>query len=158
IMILGGSGLVGHAVARRLLAAGPSRIVLVALYARETEEAAAALAPFAQGTAIVAEHGDVYVPASLAKGDRAERLADPAARRLLVDAAFGDLAEEVLQRSYLVQLLERYRPAAVVDCINTATAFAYQDVYTSTKAPLAAADKAPVGADAIAQHALTMPI
>src|SRR5438046_9778500 len=30
-MILGGSGLVGHAVARRLLAAAPRRIVLVAL-------------------------------------------------------------------------------------------------------------------------------
>ena len=157
IMILGGSGLVGHAVARRLLDAGPTRIVLVALYARETEETAAALGPYAQGTAIVAEHGNVYLPASLARGDR-ERLAEPAAQRLIVEDVFGDLTEEVLQRSLLVQLLERYRPAAVVDCINTATAFAYQDVYTSTRALLAAAEKGPVGADAIARHALTMPI
>src|SRR2546427_1627717 len=37
-MILGGSGLVGHAVARRLLAAAPRRIVLVALFEERSEE------------------------------------------------------------------------------------------------------------------------
>ena len=158
IMILGGSGLVGHAVARRLLDARPERIVLVALYARETEETAAALAPYAQGTALAVEHGDVYLPAVLAQGDRAEQLANPANRRLLVDTIFGDLTEEVLRRSYLVQLLERYRPAAVVDCVNTATAFAYQDVYSSTRALLAAAAAGPVDAAAIERHALTLPL
>jgi FlaA1/EpsC-like NDP-sugar epimerase len=35
VMILGGSGLVGHAVARRLLAAAPRRLVLVALFEDE---------------------------------------------------------------------------------------------------------------------------
>ena len=45
IMILGGSGLVGHAVARRLLERRPKSIVVVALTERETAVAAAALAP-----------------------------------------------------------------------------------------------------------------
>jgi len=70
IMILGGSGLVGHAVARSLLACGPRRLVLVALTKRETAESATALAPHAGETAIVAEPGNVYLPASLAQADR----------------------------------------------------------------------------------------
>ena len=157
-MILGGSGLVGHAVARRMLAFQPKRIVLVALYARETEEAAAALTPRAGATEITAEHGNVYLPAELARGDGARLMQDPAAVRTMVSDSFGDLTEDVLSRSLLVQLLVKHQPEAVVDCINTATAFAYQDVYSSTRQllELAAAGKADQAA--IERHALTMPM
>ena len=136
IMILGGSGLVGHAVARRLLDVHPGEIVLVALYARETDETAAALQ----------------------RGDRAKLMEDPANIRQLADDTFGDLTDDVLSRSLLVRLLEKYRPDAVVDCINTATAFAYQDVYGSTRRLLELAAAGKADATAIAQHALTMPI
>ena len=54
VMILGGSGLVGHAVARRLLAFRPKQIVLVALYRHETEATAKALAPHADGRPVTA--------------------------------------------------------------------------------------------------------
>jgi NAD(P)-dependent dehydrogenase (short-subunit alcohol dehydrogenase family) len=156
IMILGGSGLVGHAVARRLLDLKPRQIVLVALYARETEETAKALAPYAGDTVLAVEHGNVYAPASLAKGDRDRHSEDPASLALLVDDIFGDLTDEVLNRSFLVQLLAAHRPDAVVDCINTATAFAYRDVYTSTRALLAQAAAGPVDTAAIQRHVLTL--
>ena len=158
IMILGGSGLVGHAVARRLLAFRPRQIVLVALYQHETEATAKALAPYADGTTLTVEHGDIYLPASLARGDRGAAMADPVSRRLLVDDVYGDLTDEVLGRSFLVQLLQRYKPAAVVDAINTATAFAYQDVYTSTRQLLQHAAAGEADLAAIERHALTMPI
>ncbi len=158
IMILGGSGLVGHAVARRLLDFHPREIVLVALFARETEEAAAALAPFAGTTRIAVEHGNVYMPATLARGDRVKLMEDPRNIRMLVEDTFGDLTDDVLARSLLVQLLEKHRPAAVVDCINTATAFAYQDVYSSTRALLKLAGEGKADQAAIDRHALTMPI
>ena len=122
IMILGGSGLVGHAVARRMLERRPKAIVVVALTERETSQAAAALAPHAGSTSIVTEFGNVYLPASLARADRAALTESADNRRLLIDDLYGDLTEEVIGRSQLVQLLVRYRPAAVVDCINTATA------------------------------------
>ena len=67
IMILGGSGLVGHAVARRMLERRPKAIVIVALTERETAQASAALAPHAGATAIVTEYGNVYLPATLAR-------------------------------------------------------------------------------------------
>ena len=158
IMILGGSGLVGHAVARRLLDFRPKAIVLVALYERETQETAAALRPFAGDTAIATEFGNVYVPAPLAKRDRASLLEDDASRHLLVDDLFGDLTPEVIARSYLVQVIDRHRPTAIVDCINTATAFAYQDVYRSSRDLLALAGQGKATAADIERHVLTMPI
>jgi len=158
IMILGGSGLVGHAVARRLLERRPRAIVIVALTERETSQAARALAPYAGTTGIRTEHGNVYLPASLAQADRATLTESAENRRLLIDDVYGDLSEEVIGRSHLVQLLTRYKPAAVVDCINTATAFAYQDVYRSARSLHALATRGAVDLAAIEKHLLTEPM
>ncbi len=78
-MILGGSGLVGHAVARRLLDFHPRHIALVALSERETQETAAALAPLAGDTVIAVEAGDIYTSASLTGQERG-RFGSTAAR------------------------------------------------------------------------------
>src|SRR3954469_17073535 len=107
VMILGGSGLVGHAVARRLLDMRPSEIVLVALFARETEETAAALKPFAGDAKLSVEHGNVYMSEELARGDRAKLMEDPANIHRMAEDTFGDLTDDVLSRSLLVQLLEK---------------------------------------------------
>ena len=61
-------------------------------------------------------------------------LADPEARALLLDDLLGELTDEVVRRSTLGVLLERHRPELVVDCINTATAFAYQNMFASSLA------------------------
>jgi NAD(P)-dependent dehydrogenase (short-subunit alcohol dehydrogenase family) len=158
VMILGGSGLVGHAVARRLLERRPRSIVVIALTERETDEAAAALAPFAGATTIATEHGNVYLPATLARVDREALVENAEHRRLLLDDVYGDLTDEVIGRSFLVQLLERYRPGAVVDCINTATAFAYQDVYRSARALHALAMQGSADLAAVEKHLLTEPM
>jgi NAD(P)-dependent dehydrogenase (short-subunit alcohol dehydrogenase family) len=158
IMILGGSGLVGHAVARRLLGCRPARIVLVALSERETEETRAALTREAGPTQILTEYGNVYLPAALARDDRAALLEDPTRRRQLVDVIFGDLSDEVFASSFLVQIMERYRPDAVVDCINTATAFAYQDVYGSARQLRDAAVKGAADLAAVERHLLSLPL
>ncbi|MBI4408246.1 MAG: short-chain dehydrogenase [Gemmatimonadetes bacterium] len=158
IMILGGSGLVGRAVARRLLTCRPARIVLVARSERETEETAVQLRPAAGPTAIVTEFGNVYLPGALARLDRATLIGDPVHRGLLVEEVFGDLTDERLAGSFLVQLLERHRPDAVVDCINTATAFAYQDVLGSARELRAAAARGEADLAAVERHLLTQPI
>jgi hypothetical protein len=158
VLILGGSGLVGHAVARRLLERRPRQIVLVALTERETREAADALMPWAGDATIATEHGNVYLPAALAREDRQTLLDDPARRRVLIDDIFGDLTETVLERSFLVQLFSRYRPDAVVDCVNTATAFAYMDVYGASRDLLARAGRGEADLAAIEKLVLTMPI
>jgi hypothetical protein len=50
---------------------------------------------------------------------------------MLLDDLLGELTEEVGKRSALGALLMRRRPAIIVDCVNTATAFAYQNIFDS---------------------------
>lgn len=155
-MILGGSGLVGQAVARRLLEAGPRRLVLVALFEAEVRRTADALAPWRGETEIAVEWGNVFLPAAVARLDRSEILADAGHRALVIQDLFGDLTDEVLERSLLVQLLRRHQPDAVVDSINTATAFAYQDVFHSARDLLARAAQGTVDRVVVEQHILTL--
>jgi nucleoside-diphosphate-sugar epimerase len=159
VMILGGSGLVGHAVARRLLAAAPRRVVLVALFEDEVNAAARGLEPYRGRAIIEVEWGDVFLPASLARLERGARVADAEHRRAALNDLLGELTDDVLQRSYLYQLLMKYRPDAVVDSINTATAFAYQDALQSARDLLALAARGRVDQAAIERHVLllTMP-
>jgi nucleoside-diphosphate-sugar epimerase len=158
-LILGGSGLVGHAVARRLLGAAPRRIVLVALFEDEVKATARALDPYCGRVAIEVEWGDVFLPASLARRGRSAVVADAEQRRLLLDDLLGELTDEVVHRSFLYQLLIKHRPDAVVDSINTATAFAYQDALQSARELLALAARGQADQAAIERHVLllTMP-
>src|SRR5439155_290300 len=75
VMILGGSGLVGHAVAR-LLGAAPRRVVLVALFEDEVRATARALEPYQGRTTIEVEWGNVFLPASLAQLERGSVMAN----------------------------------------------------------------------------------
>src|SRR5207249_3939746 len=136
VMILGGSGLVGHAVARRLLGAAPRRVVLVALFEEEVRATARALEPHRGRATIEVEWGNVFLPASLARLERGSVMANPEHRRLMLQDLLSDLTDDVCHRSYLYQLLLKYEPDAVVDSINTATAFAYQDALGSAPALL----------------------
>ncbi|MGH7539647.1 MAG: short-chain dehydrogenase [Gemmatimonadota bacterium] len=133
VLMLGGSGLVGHAVVRRLLPQGPGRIVIGALREEEAREAVETLREEAGGaeTAWVAEWGDVFVRESNRARGRAELLADPVARAELLDDIFGPL-EDAIARSTLVGQLERHRPHLVIDCFNTATGIAYQNLFESS--------------------------
>ncbi len=155
VLILG-SGLVGRAVARQLLALGPSRIVLVALSESEVREAADYLEAERGDTIVETAWGNVFLPAQIAQRSRPEVLADEQLRDLVIGDLFGDLTDEVLERSFLFQLLQRSRPEAVVDCINTATAFAYQDVFHSARDLLEAVRGGEVHREQIERHTLTL--
>ena len=157
-VILGGSGLVGLAVARRLLAARPKRLVLVARGEQEVREAAQALEAVRGDAAIEMVWGDVFLPAPVARLERHALLADPAHRALLLDDLLGDLTEQVLERSLLYQILTTYRPDIVVDSINTATAFAYLDVFQSARELLAAGRAGGADPAAVERHLLNLPM
>ena len=74
----------------------------------------------------------------------------------MIEDMLGDLTDDVLQRSLVFQILDRYRPDAVVDSINTATAFAYQDQFQSARDLLDAAHAGSVTAAHVEQHLLTL--
>ncbi|CAN5866283.1 hypothetical protein BH23GEM9_BH23GEM9_10610 [soil metagenome] len=132
VLILGGSGLVGMAVARELMSHAPAGLVISGLTRAEAEHAVAELLadPLRlPDTSIEATWGDLFLPDSLSERSRADVLADADARALLLDDLYGELTDTVINRSAFGALLMRVRPAIVVDCINTATAFAYQNVF-----------------------------
>jgi hypothetical protein len=156
VMLLGGSGLVGHAVARRVLGEAPRRLVLVSLFEEEVRAAAQALTPHRGRAEIAVEWGNVFLPAAVARRERGEILADAAQRALVIQDQFGDLTDEVLERNLLYQLLLKYRPDAVVDSINTATAFAYQDIFQSARDLLSASAGGTLDRAQVEQHILTL--
>ena len=77
ILILGGSGLIGIAIARKLLPLTPARIVIAALRRDEAEEGVRTLQTegFGDDSELVAEWGDVFLRASRRDESRRELLA-----------------------------------------------------------------------------------
>ncbi len=133
ILILGGAGLVGEAVARVLVARGPRRVVIAALTKEEAEEAVGELREEFQGCDVDIDPfwGDLFVPAALKDRSRREVLEDTDARDLLVNDLYGELTDDVFSRSAFGRLLLDVRPDIVIDSINTAGALAYQNFFNS---------------------------
>ena len=156
VVILGGSGLVGMAIARELLAMKPALLVISALTQREAEEGADELRRSAPGTEIVAEWGNLFAPLAFKDAGRGQMLDDPAARGALLDDLFGPLGDEALHRSALGDLVLRHRPEVMVDCVNTATGFAYQNVFKSAQALRDAAAAGPVDLETVEKHLTTL--
>lgn len=156
ILILGGSGLVGMAVARELLVYEPAAITLSALRREEADDAVTELRAGAGAVRVDAEWGDLFLPEALKERMRGDVLTDEDARGLLLDDLFGELSEEVVQRSTLGALLLRRRPDVIVDCVNTATAFAYQNVFRSADSLRAAVRDGSIDVEAVERHLATL--
>ncbi|HEY7894597.1 MAG TPA: hypothetical protein VIC24_06830 [Gemmatimonadaceae bacterium] len=158
VLLLGGSGLVGMAVARRLLAFGPTRLIISGLTQDEAESGVTELRAHAGGCAIDAAWGNIFAPADLAARSRDEILGDPTARRRLVEDYVAPYGQSPLDENLLFTWLVTYRPDLVVDCVNTATALAYQDGHASALSLLKAADAGAVTREGVERHLLTLPL
>ena len=156
VLILGGAGLVGRAVTRGILPHRPRRIVLSSLRQREAEDAVADLAPVAGNTELEAAWGDLFVPDTMRDETRSDVLGDANRRQALVDDVYGELTDDVFRRSSLGALLTRVQPDAVVDCINTAGALAYQNAFQSASELRSAARAGTVDLEAVERHLATM--
>ena len=159
VLILGGSGLVGMAVARELLPFDPAGLVLCGLTREEGEAAAAAVRAEPDcpaGMRVEAAWGDLFLPEAVKDRPRAGVLADPEARGLMLDDLFGELTEEVVRRSALGSLLAHHRPHIIVDCVNTATAFAYLNIFDSAARLREQASRGEATLEQVEQHLATL--
>src|SRR3990172_5401006 len=133
VLILGGYGLVGQAVARRLIKEQPRRIVLLSLRREEAEDAVAALGPERGQVELTAAWGDVFAFADVKDRPRREVFEDPAQRYRHIESLIDPLSEQAAGAYYLYQLVTRERPDVIVDSVNTATGIAYQDIYKTSR-------------------------
>ena len=138
VLILGGYGLVGQAVARRLLPEAPRRMILLSLRREEAEEAVSALTSERGQVRLEPAWGDVFTLADLKDRPRREVYGSPELRGRLIESLLDTLTDEVAGEYFLHRLVTGERPDIIIDCVNTATGIAYQDIYkTSRQAYLA---------------------
>ena len=137
ILLLGGAGEVGMAIARKLLEdrEHPQKLIIASLKQEEAEEAVRELQEEFQGVEVefATEYGNIFVREEFK--DRAwwELQADPACQEALMDDILNELTPEILENSTVYRMILRHKPHLIVDTINTATALAYQDVYTTAR-------------------------
>ncbi|MFT4621781.1 MAG: hypothetical protein ACI8PZ_000433 [Myxococcota bacterium] len=129
-LILGGAGLVGLQVCRRICRdLSPTRIVVASLLEGEARAAVARLEQEFDSVEFVPEWGNLFVPTDLANASRNAAMADRATRLRLLETVFGPF-EDAYAENHLVRLIAEHTPQVVVDCVNTATGLSYQDVFT----------------------------
>jgi NAD(P)-dependent dehydrogenase (short-subunit alcohol dehydrogenase family) len=133
VLILGGYGLVGQAVARRLLRESPRRLTLLSLKREEAEEAVRALETERGAVEVAPAWGDLFTLADFKDMPRAQVFGDPARRTRLIESLIEPLSEAAASQYFLHRLVTESRPDLIVDAVNTATGIAYQDVYKTSR-------------------------
>ncbi len=134
ILVLGGWGLVGSAICRKLMEHKPASLIVSSLKQSEAEDAVESLRkefPDASPEMFVPKWGNIFVRQEWKDAFFGDILADPDKRKGVLSDVYDELSEEILKNSALYKLIVDTKPDVVVECINTATAIAYQDVYTS---------------------------
>jgi hypothetical protein len=129
ILVLGGWGLVGSALCRKLFEYKPKSLILLSLTKEQAESACNELAGEAGDVKLKPIWGNIFVRTEFKDLTRSEIL-DNQERRII-------LAEDVLEQStdfdhfFLHKLIVEHRPQIIIDCVNSATGLAYQDIYSS---------------------------
>ncbi len=136
VLVLGGWGLVGSAICRKLMEENPKQIILTSLKESEAKEACETMRreyPKVGKKFFVPWWGNIFVRNEFKDLSREEILNDQNKRTKFLDDVIEELTPEVLERSSLFQLITKYKPDIVIDCINSATAIAYQDIFQSSR-------------------------
>jgi len=155
-MVLGGSGLVGYQVARRLaLGTDLESLIIVARWRGETDQAVADLNAEFPRLNVRGYHGDIFLPGEPVPagtdGPRPGGSSTPEFRRRLFDDVYTDF-ESAYRDAMLVRLLLSERPDVIVDCVNTATGISYQDVFTTCLAVRADLDNVQVSTESLREN------
>lgn len=134
VLVLGGFGLVGRAVARKLVSEEPKKIIITSLSYDEAESTVRKLEkdfPDVGKNYFIPWGGDIFVRNEFKELNRAELLMKHESRNILLNDLMEELNDEILKSSTIYKLLNEFQPEIIIDCINTATAIAYQDIYTA---------------------------
>ncbi|MEB2328853.1 MAG: short-chain dehydrogenase [Ignavibacteriaceae bacterium] len=133
VLVLGGWGLVGSAITRKVVNENPKQIILTSLKKQEAEEICAEFTKKfkTRKNFFVPWWGNIFVRYEYKDLSRDTCLNDDVMRFNLISDFVHDLDDKILKGSSIYQLFKKFKPDIVFDCINTATAIAYQNIYSS---------------------------
>ena len=132
VLVIGGWGLVGSAICRRFMTERPKRMIVTSLTRAEAMEAVAGLShdyPEAGKNFFIPWWGNIFVREELKDMPREAVLSSRKYRTMIIEDIVEELSGPVLKRSSLYRLIQKYKPDVVVDCVNSATGIAYQDIF-----------------------------
>ncbi len=131
ILVLGGWGLVGMALCRKLIAKGPKSITISSLTQEQAESACQELSSVAGSVRLYPAWGDIFVRSELKDFSRHELLENHKYRLKLIEDVLEGTTETSFSHFFLHELITQLNPHIIIDCVNSATGLAYQDVYSA---------------------------
>jgi len=135
ILILGGWGLVGSAIARKLLGYNPKELIITSLREEEAKEAVEDLKNEFGGytdCVFTPRWGNLFTRQEWKDISPSDVITDSDKRKRSLKDIFGELDDEVLNAASLYSVIRDDKPDVVIDCINTATGIAYGDIFTNS--------------------------
>jgi len=130
ILILGGWGMVGTAICRQLFIKKPASITIASLLKVEADSACQELEKYAGDVKLIPAWGNIFVREELKDLTREQILDNREHRLMMAEDVLERTTETSFQKFYLHQLIAESKPNIILDCINTATGVAYQDIYS----------------------------
>lgn len=130
-LVLGGWGLVGLSVCKKLIERGVSELIILSLEKYQAEEAVEMFKDSGD-VKLTPEWGNIFVRDVQKDLTRSQIIENAEYRNMIIDDVLNDLTEDILHRSFLFQVIDKHKPDIVIDCVNSATALAYQDIFTSS--------------------------
>lgn len=135
ILILGGWGLVGSAICRKLMSHNPAKLIVTSLRESEAKEAVEDLRKEYKNVdpnMFEAKWGNLFTRNEWKDNPPSDVINNKDSRNKLIEDIFNDLDNEVLSNSSLYSVMKETTPDLVIDCINTATGIAYLDIFKTT--------------------------
>ncbi len=134
IMVLGGWGLVGMSICHKLMSYNPSALIVTSLRREESESAVRQLEDEYGGrfsTKFIPKWGNIFTRHSWKDINWQTLVNDDSKRLEIIHDIFDEFDDNMLEQSALFQLISETKPDIIIDCINTATAIAYLNIYQS---------------------------
>jgi hypothetical protein len=149
IMVFGAFGQCGAAITKLILrTAAPEQLILTSLHQTEADSIAGQARQWALGfqpdslIEITPECGNILLSDRLEQTFKRLRAGENVEAEYFdgllryVYREYSEFSKEDKQDIFIYRLLTRYRPHILIDCVNTATGLAYQDIYSLGKAYL----------------------
>jgi hypothetical protein len=131
VLVLGGYGQVGIAICRLLLINEPKELIVTSLKESEVQSAIDELSNDCRPTTkIKAISGNLFLRWDMKEKTLAEISKHQELLEKVVDDNMDEMNEEILTSSMLYRVITENQPDIIVDCITTAGAMAYRNVYS----------------------------